>query len=118
MANETSEMEINLDHALAARREKNKVSPTVIFKGQKFTLPVEIPYSMITKIETAEIVTPSTILSDIFDGGKKGQWERFLALDPTLNDVNDLFEAIYKKYGLNMADFLSSGQLSPDGGTV
>lgn len=89
---------IDLDKARVARREAKKDGPEVTFGGKTFKLPVEIPYDLVQKLRDAsEDQADTVVLSALF--GEK-QWDAFLKLQPTLDDVSTLFESLAVEYGI------------------
>jgi hypothetical protein len=107
--------EINLDEARAARAEKLD-EQAFTFKGERFELPAELPYSVLGPIgalvenEQNLLALRGTMVELL---GEEGH-ARFEALGPSIADLNVLVEGIFKGYGLGTpATNGASGELDP-----
>ena len=86
---------IDLDAARAARAELNPTGPVARFGGQEFQLPVELPFA----IAQAASGTPDD-LRDAVKSLMGEQYAQWSALNPSLMDIQALFEALPGMYGL------------------
>lgn len=96
-------MGIDLDAARAARREAQKAAPEFTLGGQTFHLPVEMPLvalDLIGGLQTAE--NAGSLLGPVLEAllGPE-DWQRFLAVRPTLDDMVALAEHLWPEYGLD-----------------
>lgn len=71
---------MNLD--LDARRESLGIAPVVTFKGETFTLPVEMPFFF---VEAWNDDMPIPQFAKLLLGEE--QWKRFVALEPSSEEV-------------------------------
>lgn len=85
--------ELDLDAARAARAEARGEAPTVILGGETFTLPAELPMRYVWTLVDGEDIDALKVLFD-------GQLERFLATEPTREDILALVAGVPKLYGL------------------
>lgn len=93
---------INLDAARAARREKSKTEPKVVFGKKTFTLPVEIPFAAVEqlgKLDPNDPTTSSEIVSRFIAILFGDQYEDFERLQPSTEDIQFLMEALASSYG-------------------
>lgn len=93
---------INLDAAKAARREAQKTPPKVIFGKRTFTLPVEIPFEAVEQlgqIDTADPTTATSVITRFIAILFGDQYETFLKLQPSTQDVEVLMESLATVYG-------------------
>lgn len=86
-------MDLDLDAARAARAEAKGEAPTVTLHGEKFTLPAELPMRYVWTLVDGDDMAALKVLFN-------GQLERFIALDPTREDVLALVAGVPKLYGL------------------
>lgn len=97
-------MTIDLDALRAARLEAAGESPTVVFGGVTFALPPELPFEVAeyAAILTDEDVTDAASVSAIkgcFRELLDEQYDAFMALRPSKEDVDALFGAVMDLYG-------------------
>ena len=85
--------ELDLDAARAARAETLGEAPTVINGGETFTFPVEMSLRCVWALMEGD---DKAILEELFNG----QLERFLATNPSRNDVLVLINGVPALYGL------------------
>lgn len=81
---------IDLDAARAARAAAKQEQPTVTFGGKAWVLPAELPWAVAEAAaaqDTAGIV--SAIASMLGE-----QWPEFKALNPSVEDMTALMEAV------------------------
>lgn len=97
-------MELNLDAARAARDEVRGEAPKVIFGGETFTLPAELPMDYVWTLGEDDMATLKTLFN--------GQLDRFKALKPTREDLLALIAGVPKLYGL-----ASEGESSASAGS-
>lgn len=93
---------INLDAARAARREKSKKEPKVVFGKKTFVLPVEIPFAAVEQLGKLDVSDPSTssqVISRFIEILFGDQYEAFTKLQPSTEDIEYLMEALAKAYG-------------------
>lgn len=103
MADEKIADVLNLDAARAARREKSGEVPQFVFGGETFTLPVELPFTILIEMGKGED-GPAVILEKLLDK----QWNNFLKHGPTVPDIEELFEYVNKVYGVGVGNGSSS----------
>lgn len=107
--------EFDLDAARAARAEQNGEHPTVKFGGKVFTLPVEMPYTIVESINemnAAQIAGDgytvtlklSAIAKDLFGE----QYQEFLEFRPSMLDMSALLENVAPLYGLSAGESQAS----------
>lgn len=88
--------ELNLDAARAARAEVLGDAPTFTLGGETFTLPVELPMRYVWTLDAGDEVDPLDVLKVLLDG----ELDRFIAANPTRNDILALIDGIPVLYGL------------------
>lgn len=106
-------MEIDLDKLKAARREADPDAPTVKFGGESFELPRELPFELVDQLseiaanqddELGQLklirVMTRTLLGE--------REEEFLALSPSLTDIQTLITEVYPMYGLTVGESSAS----------
>jgi hypothetical protein len=94
-----SARKIDLDAARAARAESEPV--TVVFGGEEFTLPPELP------LEAATAAGEPTRFIEVMFGD---QHEAFMQLRPSMNDVMTLANGIAAAYGFaSVGESVASG---------
>jgi len=106
-----SEHIINLD-TLAQKRTSRRKQPSFIFKGKKFTLKNELPYKLFRDLEAAvheedvrDIALLDTLLRALLGDGSPGsQYEQLMVADPSLDDINDLFDNLGSQYGIKVGE--------------
>lgn len=84
---------INMDQMRAAQAETQGIAPEVVFGGLRFTLPVKLPARFaiaLTKVDLEESL--AQLFGDRVD--------EFWALQPSLDDVENLVDAVSKIYAL------------------
>ena len=86
-------MDLDLDAARAARAEVRGEAPTITIGGETFTLPPELPMRYVWTLVDGEDMDSLKVLFD-------GQLDRFLATDPTREDILALVAGIPELYGL------------------
>lgn len=99
-------MNLNLD----ARREALGEAPFVVFKGEKFTVDVEMPYSLVEAYE-ADLPIPEyahLLLGDT-------QWERLKALRPSTEEVKAI--ALHDYWGVPLGEGQASDGSSESNGS-
>jgi hypothetical protein len=109
---------INLDKARAARaakREANGKAPVVVLGGQRFTLPVELPFSvanLMVKVGTLSQKNDTAglegIIEKIIRSMVGDQYDEFMKHLPSLDDITELFEGMLKEYGLSPGESTAS----------
>lgn len=85
--------ELDLDAARAARAEARGEPPTVTIGGETFTLPAELPMRYVWTLVEGDDMDALKVLFD-------GQLDRFIAADPTREDILALVAGVPKLYGL------------------
>lgn len=106
-------MRIDLDAAAAARREANGEAPVVVFAGNEYTLPVEVPFEASRRL-AAEAEDDYVKAAFDFIGALMGAeaFERFMAAGPSTDDVKELMRGLSKSYGFGGG--LPESEASPD----
>ena len=109
-------MEIDLDKSKAARREAQGDVPTVKFGGTTFELPQELPFELVDQMVAVAEETEGgnelaqikliRVMTRILLGDRE---EEFLALRPSLADIQDLIANVYPMYGLTLGESAASG---------
>jgi len=103
--------DINLD-TLAQKRASRRKQPKFIFKTTTYTLKKELPYTLFRDLEAAvreedvrDIALLDTMLRALLGDGSPGsQYEQFMAADPSLDDINDLFDNLGSQYGVKVGE--------------
>lgn len=97
----TNEGVIDLDAARAARREAQGEAPTVVFGGETFVLPPELPYTALEALRgMADTETAPGAMVDLTRALLGDGYERFTALDPSMEDVTELVGGAMNEYGV------------------
>lgn len=98
---------LDLDALAAERAEARGEPPTLQFKGETFTLPVELPVAVAEAwITNADAFTfGKTLLGE--------EWDRFYALEPSQDDVFALSGRLSVLYGVTEGESSASGEPSP-----
>lgn len=109
---------IDLDAARAARREAAGEAPVIIFGGERFTLPVEMPFEVAEHFSAAGTVSPDAgaeaaapiiaALKVLLDD----QYEAFMRHRPSMQDLVALFEGAMAAYGFGNAGESSASAAS------
>lgn len=86
---------IDLDAARLARAEASQEAPLVRFNGNDYTLPVELPWSI---VEAASSQDPNQIVSAV-KSLLGDQWLAFEAQGISVGDMTVLLENIATIYG-------------------
>lgn len=103
-------MELDLDEYRAARAEGRGESPTIKLLGEAFTLPVEVP---------------CTVLQAFADNDKVGfgkalfgdeQWERFCEIGGTEDDLVLIAARLWTLYDVSLGESSASSGSSAPGG--
>ena len=97
--------ELNLDAARAARAETRGEAPTVTIGGETFTLPAELPIRYVWTLIDGDDMDALKVLFN-------GQLDRFLATEPTREDILALVAGVPSLYGLK-----SPGESSASAGS-
>lgn len=109
-------MAIDLDAARAARREAQGEPPTVTFGGETFNLPVELPFDiseMGTRLNEAQTSTEvAAAMRDTMKMLLADDYDRFMALRPSTQDLVVLVEGIPKEYGIGPGESRASRRSS------
>jgi hypothetical protein len=84
---------LDLDAARAARAEARGEPPTVTLGGETFTLPAELPMRYVWTLVEGDDMDALKVLFD-------GQLDRFLATEPTREDILALVAGVPALYGL------------------
>jgi len=104
---------VDLDKARAARAESNGEAPTVTFGGASFTLPVELPFSMVEEAHTlsASVGDPYAItqaISNIAESLFGDRYQEFLDHGPSMGDMQMLMDSIPELYGMTPGESAAS----------
>lgn len=98
------EFVVDLDAARAARREANGKVPTVLFGGVSLTLPIEMPVGValcLADVEQArDTAAVGRAIMETIRLLLGEQMETFLEQNPSMADLEELFEGMMKVYGL------------------
>ena len=86
---------IDLDAARTARAEAEREVPIVVFGGEEFTLPVELPW----EIAEAAAANDGAAALRAIEMLLGDQWEAFKAHRPSLADVMVIVEGLGSIYG-------------------
>ncbi len=110
-------MAVDLDAAKAARREAKGEGPTVVFGGETFTLPVEMPFEIVEEL--------GRLQSAGEDGALAGQavlsvvrlllgeqYKAFMAHRPSMDDLTELANGAMREYGTGRGESLASKRSS------
>jgi hypothetical protein len=101
---------IDLDALKAQRAEALAEPHELVFGGQTFQLPAELPGDYIF-VDREDLQTAFRLLLG------EEQWAAFLALKPTISDFKALTEAIPELYGLTVPNSSGSATSSRSTGT-
>jgi hypothetical protein len=102
---------IDLDAVRAARREAEAQAPSVKLGGKVFELPVELPFGVFLLLpelrnEDTSVAAVSAVVRELF--GEKH--DEFMALGPSMEDLEALLNGVMEEYGLNPGE----SEASPD----
>lgn len=101
--------DIDLDAARAARAEAHGEPKTLLFGGETFILPVECPFTFVEALNAGE---DRLSVMALF----REDTERFMALEPTFDDMKALIEGVAETYGLRTpGNSSTSNGSSPNG---
>jgi hypothetical protein len=107
---------IDLDAARAARAEalKDQEAPTAVFRGEQFTLPLELPFGVFLRMaEVREDPEQSLeVLRSVIDTIFGEDAGRFLALGPSMDDMLALIEALMSSYEVDVPESQAQPQPS------
>lgn len=99
---------IDLDKARAGRREAQGEAPVVRFGSRDFVLPIELPLEVslaLADIENAQDGTGAArAVREVVRILLGSQMEAFMALQPSMNDLEALFEGMLAEYGLTAGE--------------
>jgi len=109
-------LSIDLDAARAARREARGEAPTVTFGGETFALPVELPFEIAEVGQRLNAATTSTDVAEAMHDAMRmllaDDYDRFMALRPSLQDLTALVEGIPGEYGISTGESRASRRSS------
>lgn len=103
-------MELDLDAARAARAETRGEAPTIKQGGERFTLPVELPIRYVWNLVEGDDIAALRVLLN-------GQLDRFLATEPTREDILAFVAGVPQLYGLGSSGESSASAGSSNGGS-
>lgn len=83
---------IDLDAARAARAELDEQGPEIVFKGQRFPLPAEMPFSVAELWYKGDTKAGLNLLL-------AERAEAFWELEPTVQDAQALIRGVSQEYG-------------------
>jgi len=107
--------DINLDTDRAARLEMRGKPQNIVFKGQEFPLPVELPLRAVTSMadlqkamraKDGDGITRSLLI--ILKSLVGDEYETFMDLGPTAGDLGAIVRGIPKAYGLSAPESVAS----------
>lgn len=119
-------MGIDLDAARAARREaKGKTPDPVTFMGETFVLPVELPIAAVrwfSKLGEASKAKDGIAITEALEAAVEAifsatDFERFMALQPSLEDLSAIIEGVPGEYGMTAGEPQASDTSSKSTGT-
>lgn len=90
-------MPIDLDAARAARREQRGDGPVVVFGGEEFAFPVEIPMTVVAMM--TQDITPVVML-DVIREFLGDRYDAFMSHQPSPDDLSTLVKGIMEEYGM------------------
>jgi hypothetical protein len=97
---------VDLDAAATARREVKKDAPEVKFKGETFSLPVELPYDVPEALAEVAAATErkddnaiTVAISYALTALLGDDYAKFRELKPSMEDVQALLEGVLGEYG-------------------
>lgn len=103
--------EINLDELRAARREANAEPIVFILSGERFQLPVELPFEAAEKLadmastddDPDAVRRQLTAIVGLMKALLGSDWDRFLALDPkpSMKDIEAIADKVLSTYGVD-----------------
>jgi hypothetical protein len=85
---------IDLDALKAAREEATAAIPRIVFGGETFELPVEVPATFAFRAQEGDM---EAAINELLDEDAP----RFWALRPTVSDLMSLTGALATAYGLD-----------------
>lgn len=108
---------IDLDALSAARAEVRKdEAPTVRFSGRDFQLPYELPFAVIeaiSRLQKAQEKDDNALAADVIIDVSRAlfgaDFQAFLDLRPSMQDVSTLLENVSSAYGMSMGESEASG---------
>jgi len=100
--------ELNLD-SLAQKRVSKSKTPRFVFKTRRYTLRKELPYKLFRDLEietrkeadTRDIALLDSILRALLG---EEQYNAFIDADPSLDDINALFDNLGPQYGIKVGE--------------
>ena len=92
--------------ARAAEAEADHEPVEVVFSDTKFELPAELPWRFASLLFKGEV---EPALAAAFG---EDEYQRFLALDPSVDDVQGLVEDLSEAYGLSEGESSASASSS------
>lgn len=95
-------MELDLDAARAARAETRTEPHHILFGGQKFKLPVELPWDYFEILDTGDMKEALRFLLD-------DQFDEFWTHVPSPDDMKELATGIPRLYGFGSGESSASG---------
>jgi hypothetical protein len=103
---ETQMGQIDLDKLAAARREKTKKAPVVVFGGKSFELSPEMPFAVVEAVRAMngqenDDMAGAQAMADIARALFGERYTEFLALGPSTEDLTALLEHIGDAYGVS-----------------
>ena len=104
-----SNRKIDLDarrRARAAEAEADHEPVEITFGDSKFELPAELPWRFASLLFRGEV---DAALAAAFG---ESEYERFMGLDPSVDDVQGLVEDLSAAYGLSEGESLASASSS------
>lgn len=98
--------ELDLDAARAARNEARRKAPQIIFGGERFALPVELPWDFMDVLDSGDMKAAMGMLLN-------GDFERFWGHGPTTDDMKEVAQHVAQLYGFGGG----KGESSASGGS-
>lgn len=93
---------IDLDAARVARREARGESPVVVFGGEDFTFPVEMPMKIVAMM--TQDITPVVMLEVVEEFLGAEQYARFMGHQPSPDDISELVKGLMDSYGMSAGE--------------
>jgi len=106
---------VDLNKMRAARLEKLDPGPILEFGDETFQCPAEVPFAVIeafARLETADQQQngekATAALSDAVRGVLGDQFEKFMALNPSTEDLVAVIEEVFSEYGVDLGELSAS----------
>ncbi len=106
-------MAVDLDAARAARREAKGEAPKVVFGGETFDLPIEMPFEIVEELGRLQSAGEDGTLAGqavlaVVHLLMGDQYKAFMAHRPSMDDLTELANGAMKEYGFGPGESRAS----------